>query len=101
MRVALLNQIYLPYARVLLGRFFSLDSGLRTGRSVIPDERMSLIDLGESRCNVVFVFPNTTDEVVCDANIESAIWFIRQKVDVEELLHAQVCWSKAHHHNPK
>ena len=87
MRVALLNQVYLPYTWILLKRLFSLDSGRRTGHSVIPDEGMSLIGLGEARCDVVFMLPHTADEIVCDADIEGAIWFVRQKVDVEELLH--------------
>ncbi len=88
MRVALLNQVYFPCAWVLLKRLFSLNGGDRTGYGIIPDEGMSFVSLGEPRRNVGFVFPNTADKIVGDADIESTIWFVRQKVNVKELLHA-------------
>ena len=57
------------------------DGAFHCGVKFVPDELMDAVLLGETLYEVVFVLPDSLDEVGGDAGVEGAVAFAGEDVD--------------------
>ena len=95
MRVALIDQVDLPWAVPVLKLFFAQDCRFHLAEQFEMDEPMNTVARGMSGQRIVAVLPKPSDQVGSHANIQRPVKLTGQNVDARLLVLSGHAWNDA------